>query len=58
VCRWRATYRWKALNEGYNVALDLISIRGLHAKLWGPKVVGVPTLGISRHLEVLGQNAI
>jgi len=27
--------------------LSLISIKGLHAELWGPKVVGVPTLGIS-----------
>jgi len=26
---------------------NLISIGGLNAKLWGPKVVGVPTLGIS-----------
>jgi len=43
VCRWRATYRWKAFNEGYNFALDLISIRGLHAKLWRPKVARVPT---------------
>jgi len=47
-CRWRATYYWKALDEGYNFALDLISIEGLHTKLWGPKVTGVPTLGISR----------
>ncbi len=47
LCRWRATYRWKALNKGYNFSLDLISIRGLHTKLWGPKVIGVPTLGIS-----------
>jgi hypothetical protein len=46
-CRWRATYRWKALDEGYNFALDLISIRGMHTKLWGPKVVGIPTLAIS-----------
>jgi hypothetical protein len=46
-CRWRATYHWKALNEGYNFASHLISIRGLHAKLWRPKVVGVPTLAIS-----------
>jgi hypothetical protein len=45
--RWRATYRWKAFNEGYNFALDLISIRGLHTKLWGLKIVRVPTLGIS-----------
>jgi hypothetical protein len=46
-CRWRATFRWKALNEGYNFALDLISIRGLHAKLWASKVAGDPTLAIS-----------
>jgi hypothetical protein len=46
--RWRATYRCKALDEGYNFVLDLILIGGLHAKLWGPKVAGVPTLGISR----------
>ncbi len=46
-CRWRATYCWKDFNEGYNFSLDLISIRGLHAKLWGPKVVKVPTLAIS-----------
>jgi len=37
----------KALDNGYNFVLDLISIRGLHTKLWGPKVIGVPTLGIS-----------
>ncbi len=45
-CRWHATYPWKDLNEGYNFALDLISIRGLHTKLWAPKIAGVPTLGI------------
>jgi len=43
---WCATYRWKALGEGYNFASNLISIRGLHAKVWGPKVAGVSTLGI------------
>jgi hypothetical protein len=47
VCRWCATYRWKALDKEYNFSLDLISIRGLHTKLWGLKVVEVPTLGIS-----------
>jgi hypothetical protein len=46
-CRWRATYRWKALDEGYNFALNLISIRGLHAKLWRLKVARVLTLVIS-----------
>jgi len=52
VCRWHATYQWKALEEDYNFVLNLISIRGLHAKLCGPKVMGVPILGI------LGQNVI
>jgi hypothetical protein len=42
------TYHWKALYEGYNFAIDLISIGGLHTKLWGPKVTGVLTLKFSR----------
>jgi hypothetical protein len=46
-CRWRAIYGWKDLNEGYNFALDLISIGGMHTKLWAPKVTRVPTLEIS-----------
>ncbi len=33
--------------QGYNFALNLISIGGFHTKLWGPKVAGVPILGIS-----------
>jgi len=37
MCRWRATYRSKALNKDYNFALDLISIGGLHKKLWPAK---------------------
>jgi hypothetical protein len=48
VCRWRATHRWKAFDEGYNFGLDLIPIGGLHKKLWTCKVVEVPTLAISR----------
>jgi hypothetical protein len=48
VWKWRATYHWKALNEGYNFALDLISIGSLHTKFCTPKVVRIPTLGISR----------
>jgi len=47
MCMWHATYCWKALNKGYNFALDLISIKGLHTKLYGPKVMGVLTLEIS-----------
>jgi hypothetical protein len=55
VYMWHATYRWKALDNDYHFALDLISIKGLHVKLWGPKVAGVLTLGIPRskcHLDV------
>jgi hypothetical protein len=37
----------KTLDKGYNFALDLISIEGLHTKLSGPKVAKVPTLRIS-----------
>ncbi len=46
--RLHATYCWKALNEGYNFSFDLISIGGLHTKLWRSKVAKVPTLAISR----------
>jgi hypothetical protein len=42
------TYHWKALNDGYNFGLDLISIEGMKTKLWAPKVTRVPTLGILR----------
>jgi len=48
VFRWRATYRWKNIDECYNFVLDRILIRGLLAKLWGSKVAGVPTWAISR----------
>jgi len=41
-CKQRTTYCWKALDESYNFTLDRTSIRGLLAKLWGSKVVGVP----------------
>jgi hypothetical protein len=47
-CKWHATYRWKDLDKGYNFVLNLISIRGLHAKLWAAKVAGIPILAISR----------
>jgi hypothetical protein len=46
-CRWSATYHWKNLEENHNFASDLISIWGLHAKLWAPKITRVPTLAIS-----------
>jgi hypothetical protein len=47
-CKWHATYRWKVFDEDYNFVVNLISIEGLHTKLWDPKVTGIPTLGISR----------
>ncbi len=46
-CRWLLTYWWKAFDKGYNIALDLISLKKFHAKLWAYKVVGVPVLRIS-----------
>jgi hypothetical protein len=33
MCRWRATYCWKSLDEGYNFALDLTPIEALHKML-------------------------
>jgi len=47
-CRWRATYRWKYFNDGYNFVSKLTSIGGFHTKLWASKVIGVPILGISK----------
>jgi hypothetical protein len=41
------TYRSKTLDKGYNFALDLIAIEGLHKKLCASKVAGVPDVGIS-----------
>jgi hypothetical protein len=47
-CRWLATYHRKYLDKGYNFSLNLVSIGGLHTKLWDPKVTRVRTLIISR----------
>jgi hypothetical protein len=57
MCRQRATYRWKALDKGYNFASDLIMIGGLHKKLCALNVAGVSADGIS-DLGVLGQKVI
>jgi hypothetical protein len=46
-CRWCATCRWKALDEGYNFGWDLVPIGGLHQKLWSRKVAELPSLAIS-----------
>jgi len=50
VCRWSVTHRWKALEEGYKFALDLITIKGLSRELWAPEVSGVSTRTVSRLL--------
>jgi hypothetical protein len=58
-CKWRATYHWKALEEGYNFALDLILIEGLHAKLWALNITESQLWEFQdSHLGVLGQNDI
>jgi hypothetical protein len=41
-------YRWKALDKGYNFALDLIAIGGIHMKLCAFKVARVSNVGILR----------
>jgi hypothetical protein len=41
LCRRRATWRWKTLEESYKIALDFIPIEGLSKKLWMPKVPGI-----------------
>jgi hypothetical protein len=49
-CRWNATCRWKALEENYKFALNLISIKGLSKKLCPSKVTGVQIRTISGFL--------
>jgi hypothetical protein len=41
VCGRSATHHWKALEESYKFALDLVLIQGLSRELWSPKVLGV-----------------
>jgi hypothetical protein len=41
VFRWSAAHRWKALDESYKFALDLVSIRGRSKELWCRKIPGV-----------------
>jgi len=38
VCKWSATHCWKALEENYKFALNLVPIRGLSRELWAPTV--------------------
>jgi hypothetical protein len=37
-CKWCARYCWKFFDDGYNFALTLSSIKGMHKKLWASKV--------------------
>jgi hypothetical protein len=46
VCKWHATYHWKALNKGYNYFFKFISIKGLQKKLRASKVAKVLILEI------------
>jgi len=38
----------KLKKKGHNFASNLISIEGLHTKLWASKIAGVPILKISK----------
>jgi hypothetical protein len=40
-------YRWKALDKGYNFALNIILIESLHTKLWASIVAKDPISRIS-----------
>jgi hypothetical protein len=51
---WLVAYCWKTLDKGYNFALHLISIRGLHKKLWESQFREFR----DSNLGVLGQNDI
>jgi hypothetical protein len=48
VCKRNATHRWKAVNESYKFASNLIPIEGLSKVLWPRKVAKVQTGTISR----------
>jgi hypothetical protein len=47
VCKWSATWRWKALKESYKIALDIVPIQDLSKELWMPKVLEVQTGTVS-----------
>jgi hypothetical protein len=42
-CRWSAIHHWKALEESYKFASDLIPIGSLSKELWFRKILGVQT---------------
>jgi hypothetical protein len=47
ICRWSAIWRWKALKESYNFALDLTPIGGWSQELCVSKVSGVQPRTVS-----------
>jgi hypothetical protein len=57
---WESTwFSCVQVHASYNFASDLISIRGLHTKLWGPKSQESQFWEFwDSHLGVSGQNAI
>jgi hypothetical protein len=46
-CKWSVAHRWKALDESYKFASDLILIGGLGKKLWHRKILRVQTRTVS-----------
>jgi hypothetical protein len=54
LCKCNSTYHWKALDKGYNFALDLISIEGLHTKSWESQLWEFrdSNLGVSRQNDI------
>jgi hypothetical protein len=48
MCRQCATYRWNALDEGYNFTSDFIAIKGLCKTFCALKIAGVSIVRISR----------
>jgi hypothetical protein len=58
MCSRSATWRWKALFEGYNFGSDLVPIRGRGEELRSLKVPGVQTGTVSGlHLGSPGKNS-
>jgi hypothetical protein len=49
-CRWSATHCWKALDESYKFASNLVPIGGMGKELWHRKMAGVQTRTVSRLL--------
>jgi hypothetical protein len=53
-----ATWRWKALFEGYNFGWDLVPIRGRGEELWSPKVLRLQPWTVSGfHFGSLGKKS-